>query len=86
MTWAKLDDRFPRDPKLLKAGPVALSPDGTVLWATEYCAGRLHRLDLQDATTPARTGSAIPYHFVGRGPDSMRADADGNVFVAMNRQ
>ena len=73
-------------PNMSAANGVALSPDGKVLWATEYCAGRLHRVDLQDAVTPARVGTAIPYHFVGRGPDSMRADADGNVYVAMNRQ
>ena len=73
-------------PNMSAANGVALSPDGKVLWATEYCAGRLHRVDLKDAVTPARSGTAIPYHFVGRGPDSMRADADGNVYVAMNRQ
>jgi lactonase len=73
-------------PNMAAANGIALSPDGKVLWATEYCAGRLHRVDLKDAVTPARSGTAIPYHFVGRGPDSMRADADGNVYVAMNRQ
>ena len=73
-------------PNMSAANGTALSPDGKVLWATEYCAGRLHRVDLKDAVTPARSGTAIPYHFVGRGPDSMRADADGNVYVAMNRQ
>ena len=73
-------------PSMSAANGIALSPDGKVLWATEYCAGRLHRVDLNDAVTPARSGSSIPYHFVGRGPDSMRADADGNVYVAMNRQ
>ena len=73
-------------PNMSAANGIALSPDGKVLWATEYCAGRLHRVDLKDAVTAARSGSAIPYHFVGRGPDSMRADADGNVYVAMNRQ
>jgi lactonase len=73
-------------PNMSAANGVALGPDGKVLWATEYCAGRLHRVDLQDAVTLARSGTAIPYHFVGRGPDSMRADADGNIYVAMNRQ
>jgi lactonase len=28
----------------------------------------------------------VPYHFVGRAPDSMRTDADGNVYVAMYHQ
>lgn len=73
-------------PSMSAANGVALGPDGKVLWATEYCAGRLHRADLQDAATLARVGSSIPYHFVGRAPDSMRTDADGNVYVAMNRQ
>jgi lactonase len=73
-------------PNMAAANGIALSPDGKVLWVTEYCAGRLHRVDLKDTVTPARSGSAVPYHFVGRGPDSMRADADGNVYVAMNRQ
>ena len=56
-------------PNMSAANGVALSPDGKVLWATEYCAGRLHRVDLKDAVTPARSGTAIPYHFVGRGPE-----------------
>ena len=34
----------------------------------------------------ARFGALIPYHFVGRAPDSMRTDSEGNVYVAMNRQ
>jgi lactonase len=28
----------------------------------------------------------VPYQFVGRAPDSMRTDADGNVYVAMLHQ
>lgn len=73
-------------PNLSGANGVALSPDGKVLWATEFCAGRLHRIDLQDAATPTHLGATIPYHFVGRAPDSMRADSDGNVYVALYHQ
>jgi lactonase len=73
-------------PNLCMPNGVALSPDGKVLWATEFAACRLHRADLIDATQVAQTGSSIPYHFVGPGADSMRADSAGNVYVAMNRQ
>lgn len=72
--------------RLAKGNGVALSPDGTVLWATEFGANRLHRVQLADATTPAPLGSAIPYRFTGPAPDSMRVDADGNVYVAIYGQ
>lgn len=65
---------------------VALSPDGKVLWVTEFANSRLHRIDLLDAVTVARSGAVVPYHFVGRSPDSMRTDALGNVYVAMYQQ
>ncbi len=68
------------------ANGVALSQDGKVLWATEFCAGRLHRVDLEDPVTICRFGGTVPYHFVGTAPDSMRTDADGNVYVAMYGQ
>ncbi len=73
-------------PKLCMANGVALSPDGKVLWATEFAACRLHRAELSAPGVIAQTGSSIPYHFIGPGPDSMRTDAEGNVYVAMNRQ
>ena len=73
-------------PHMASANGVALSPDGKVLWATEFCAGRLHRVDLNEDGSVAHFGSTIPYHFVGRAPDSMRTDADGNVYVAMYHQ
>lgn len=65
---------------------VALSPDGKVLWATEFANNRLHRVELSAPATIGRSGSSVPYHFVGRAPDSMRTDADGNVYVAMYHQ
>lgn len=73
-------------PGMAAANGVALSPDGRVLWATEFCTSRLHRVDLDDPTTVARYGTSVPYHFVGRAPDSMRVDAEGNVYVAMYQQ
>lgn len=73
-------------PNMSSANGVALSPDGKVLWATEFCTSRLHRVELQDEATVARYGTSIPYRFVGRAPDSMRTDADGNVYVAMYLQ
>lgn len=73
-------------PNMAMANGVALSPDGKVLWATEFSAGRLHRVDLNDQGGIARFGSTVPYQFTGRAPDSMRTDADGNVYVAMYHQ
>lgn len=73
-------------PSMCGANGVALSPDGKVLWATEYFANRLHRMDLKGPGSIARCGSMVPYHFVGRAPDSMRTDSSGNVYVAMQRQ
>ena len=73
-------------PHMSAANGVAISPDGKVLWATEFGVSRLHRVDMEDAVTVARFGTSIPYHFVGRAPDSMRTDADGNVYVAMYQQ
>ena len=65
------------------ANGVALGPDGKVLWATEFGRNLLHRVELADATTPTILGTSIPYHFTGPAPDSMRIDADGNVYVAV---
>lgn len=73
-------------PHLVMANGVALSPDGKYLWATEFGANLLHRIELADATTITPLGSAIPYQFTGPAPDSTRADADGNVYVAMYGQ
>jgi len=73
-------------PNLALANGVTLSPDGKTLWATEFGRNLLHRVELLDATTIAPIGSAIAYHFTGPAPDSMRTDADGNVYVAMYGQ
>lgn len=68
------------------ANGVCLSPDGKVLWATELSAGRLHKIELAAPTKIAPFGTAVPYYFNGFAPDSMRSDADGNVYVAMYSQ
>lgn len=73
-------------PHLAQANGVALSPDGRTLWATEFAANRLHRAELMDATTVSPIGSAVPYHFTGAAPDSMRVDSEGNVYVALYGQ
>ncbi len=73
-------------PHLAQANGVALSPDGKVLWATEFGRNLLHRVELADATTPNPLGASVPYYFTGPAPDSMRVDSDGNVYVAMYGQ
>ena len=73
-------------PDMCAANGVALSPDGKVLWATEFGTCRLHRADLSAPAQVVRFGATIPYHFIGRAPDSMRTDSAGNVYVAMYHQ
>lgn len=73
-------------PHLSQANGVALSPDGKTLWATEYARNNLHRVTLDGPAAIPLTGTKIPYHFIGAGPDSMRVDQDGNVYVAMMGQ
>lgn len=73
-------------PHLAMANGIALSPDGKQLWITEFGRNLLHRVELAGATTIAPIGTAIAYHFTGPAPDSMRADSDGNLYVAMYSQ
>jgi len=73
-------------PHLAMANGLALSPDGKQLWVTEFGRNLLHRMELADATTIAPIGSAIAYPFTGPAPDSLRADADGNAYVAIYGQ
>ena len=73
-------------PNLCKANGVALSPDGKILYATEFAKNTLHLAFLKDEVTPLPTGTFAAYHFSGPGPDSMRTDQDGNVYVALARQ
>ncbi len=53
---------------------------------TEFGRNLLHRVDLADATTPTPLGTTVAYHFTGPAPDSMRADSDGNLYVALYGQ
>jgi lactonase len=73
-------------PNMAVANGVTLSPDGKTLWATEFSRGLMHRVELSDATTVAPFGTSIVYQFTGPGPDSMLADSDGNLYVAMYGQ
>jgi lactonase len=73
-------------PHLAVANGIALSPDGRELWVTEFSRGLLHRVELADATTIAPFGTAITHRFSGPAPDSMRADAAGNLYVAIYGQ
>ena len=73
-------------PCLVLANGVALSPDSRTLWATEFGRNLLHRTELTGTTDIAPIGPAVPYHFQGSAPDSMRLDADGNIYVALYGQ
>lgn len=73
-------------PHMGQANGVALSPDDSVVWATEYAREQLHKTTVRNATELVPFRSHIPYRFVGRGPDSLRVDAEGNVYVAMMSQ
>lgn len=73
-------------PKLGAANGIAVSPDNKVLWSSEFATGRIHRADMASPGVVGRWGTSIPYQFVGRAPDSMRTDADGNLYVAAYHQ
>ena len=73
-------------PNLAMANGIALSADGKRLWITEFGRDLLHRVDLTGPATITPAGTAIAYHFTGQAPDSMRADSDGNLYVAMYGQ
>lgn len=73
-------------PRLAMANGIALGPDGKTLWVTEFGRNLLHRVTLQDATTPTPIGTAVAYHYTGPAPDSLRVDADGNVYSALYGQ
>jgi lactonase len=73
-------------PKLGAANGIAVSPDSKVIWASEFATGRIHRADMMAPGVLGRWGTSIPYQFIGRAPDSMRTDADGNLYVAAYHQ
>ncbi|WP_340318333.1 SMP-30/gluconolactonase/LRE family protein [Rhizorhabdus argentea] len=62
---------------------IALSPNGKVLWVGETGKGLLHRIELSAAAKIGLLGTTIPYHFTGARADSVRVDADGNVYVGL---
>lgn len=72
--------------KMALPNGIALSPDGKTLWVTEFATGLLHRVDLERAGKVAPFGAVVAYHFNGPSPDSMRADQDGNLYVAQYGQ
>ncbi len=87
--WYVGPDGTPPKPvvrNLAVANGIALSPDGKHLWVGEFALGRLYRITLKDATTPAPFGATTVYHFTGPAPDSMRVDASGQLYVAMYGQ
>lgn len=77
---------IPVIPDLGAANGIAVSPDSKVVWASEFATGRIHRVDMAAPGVPGRWGTSIPYQFIGRAPDSMRTDADGNLYVAAYHQ
>jgi lactonase len=73
-------------PHLAVGNGIGLSPDGKTLWVTEFGRNLLHRVALSAPGKVAPFGTSIPYQFTGPAPDSLRLDADGNVYVAMYEQ
>lgn len=71
---------------IANANGVALSPDGRTLWIGDYGRGILYRVVLEGDTGFNRIHSTPVYYFTGRGPDSMRTDSDGNLYVAVMSQ
>ncbi|MBB3938054.1 SMP-30/gluconolactonase/LRE family protein [Aureimonas phyllosphaerae] len=70
-------------PNLSLPNGIGLSPDEKILWATETGRGLLHRIELAGPTTIADYGLTIAYRFTGAKVDSLRTDANGNVYVAL---
>ncbi|MFL6449929.1 MAG: SMP-30/gluconolactonase/LRE family protein [Bryobacteraceae bacterium] len=73
-------------PHLAMANGIALSPDEKQLWITEFSRNLLHRVELANSISITAIGTAIPYHFTGPAPDSMRVDSEGNLYVAIYGQ
>ncbi len=69
-------------PHLCSPNGICFSPDYSVLWITEFTAGRLLRIPVGNPGL-----GCVVYHFTGHhGPDSCETDADGNVYVCMFNQ
>ncbi len=67
---------------LSMANGITFDSKTNTLWITEFGRNLLHRVVLTGSTTIGPIGSNVAYHFVGPAPDSMRADSDGNLYVA----
>lgn len=69
-------------PNLCSPNGVCLSTDESIMWVTEFTAGRLLRIPMNNLAY----GSVV-YHFTGYyGPDSVSVDEDDNVYVALFEQ
>lgn len=70
---------------MIASNGIALTPDESCLWITEYGRNKLHHFALEkDGYTLSPSYSYIPYYFTGmEGPDSCCIDADGNLIVSM---
>lgn len=80
-----------KTPRLLigniaNANGIALSPDEKTLWVGDYGRSILFRIVLTDECEFNRIHSTPVYYFTGRGPDSMRVDSDGNLYIAIMSQ
>lgn len=73
---------IPVVPNLSMANGITFDSQNNMLRITEFGRNILHHVVLSDATTIAPIGSNVAYHFVGPAPDSIRADSDGNHYVA----
>lgn len=71
---------------IANANGVALSPDGKVLWIGDYGRGVVFRIVLTGDAEIDRVHSTPVYYFTGRGPDGMRVDSDGNLYIATMSQ
>lgn len=66
-------------PHLCSPNGIALSTDESILWVTEFTAGRILRIPMN-----AIAYGAVVYHTTGYyGPDSISVDADDNLYVAL---
>ena len=70
-------------PAMAQANGVALSPDDSVIWATEYAREQLHKTEVRNATEVVPFRSHIPYRFTGRGPDSIRTIISHTFFLQL---
>lgn len=69
-------------PNLCSPNGICFSPDYGVMWITEFTAGRLLRVPMNNLGL-----GCVVYHFTGHhGPDSCETDGDGNIYVCMFNQ